>query len=86
MACLTGILAQARIYLPWTPVPITGQTIAVILAGILLGKCWGSISMAIYGIMGIAGIPWLSGATSGWGPTSGYLLGFYSGRITHRAF
>ncbi len=76
MACLTGLLAQARIYLPWTPVPITGQTIAVMLAGMLLGKCWGGISMAIYGIMGIAGIPWLSGATSGWGPTSGYLLGF----------
>lgn len=76
MVCLTGILAQVRIYLPWTPVPITGQTIAVMLAGMLLGKCWGSISMAIYGIMGIAGIPWLSGATSGLGPTSGYLLGF----------
>ena len=41
MAGLTGILAQTRVYLPWTPVPITGQTFAVLMAGVLLGKNWG---------------------------------------------
>ena len=36
MACLTGLLAQARIPVPWSPVPITGQTFAVLLAGVLV--------------------------------------------------
>jgi len=40
MACLVGLLAQARITLPWTPVPITGQTFGVLLAAVLLGQWW----------------------------------------------
>jgi len=80
MAALTGILAQVRVYLPWTPVPITGQTFAVLMAGVLLGKNWGGISQAIYVTLGIAGIPWFSGAKGGYaalaGPTGGYLIGF----------
>ncbi len=80
MAGLTGLLAQARVYLPWTPVPITGQTFAVLMAGVLLGKNWGGISQAIYVILGVAGIPWFSGAKGGYaalvGPTGGYLIGF----------
>lgn len=80
MAGLTGILAQARVYLPWTPIPITGQTFAVLLAGILLGRYWGGISQAIYVTLGVAGIPWFAGAKGGYaalaGPTGGYLIGF----------
>lgn len=80
MAAVTGLLAQARVYLPWTPVPITGQTFAVLMAGILLGKNWGGISQAIYVLLGAAGIPWFSGAKGGYaalaGPTGGYLIGF----------
>jgi len=38
MACLVGLLAQARIPLPWTPIPITGQTFGVLLAAVLLGS------------------------------------------------
>jgi len=80
MATLTGILAQVRLFLPWTPVPVTCQTFAVFLAGIVLGKYWGGISQVIYVSLGIAGIPWFNGATGGYavimGPTGGYLLGF----------
>ena len=80
MACLTGLVAQIRIPLPFTPIPITGQTFAVLLAGILLGKNWGGISQIIYASLGIAGIPWFSGATGGTaillGPTGGYIIGF----------
>jgi biotin transport system substrate-specific component len=80
MAVATGILAQVRLFLPWTPVPVTCQTFAVLLAGIVLGKYWGGISQLIYVALGIAGIPWFSGATGGYsaimGPTGGYLLGF----------
>ncbi len=80
MAGLTGLLAQVRVVLPWTPVPITGQTFAVLMAGVLLGKNWGGISQIIYVILGAAGIPWFAGAAGGYayltGPTGGYLIGF----------
>jgi len=80
MACLIGLLAQARILLPWTPVPITGQTFAVLLAAVLLGRWWGGVSIAIYLGLGIAGVPWFNGWSGGIaslvGPTGGYLIGF----------
>lgn len=76
MAALTGLLAQARIPLPWTPIPITGQTLAVLLAGVLLGRRWGGISLAIYAGLGIAGVPWFSNWGSGLGATCGYIIGF----------
>jgi biotin transport system substrate-specific component len=76
MAALTGLLAQARIPLPWTPIPITGQTFAVLLAGVLLGRRWGGISMAIFAGLGFAGLPWFSGWESGLGATGGYIIGF----------
>ncbi len=80
MACLTGLLAQIKIFLPWTPVPITTQTLAVLLAGVLLGRRWGGISQAIYVVMGVAGIPWFANFSGGYsvlfGPTGGYLIGF----------
>lgn len=80
MACLTGLVAQIKISLPWTPVPITGQTFAVLLAGVLLGRGWGGISQAIYVVMGVIGIPWFANFSGGYsvlfGPTGGYLIGF----------
>lgn len=80
MACVTGLLAQARIPLPWTPVPITGQTYAALLAGVLLGQWWGGASMVIYTVLGIAGVPWFTGWAGGIshliGPTGGYIFGF----------
>jgi biotin transport system substrate-specific component len=80
MAGVTGLLAQVRISLPFTPVPITGQTFAALMAGVLLGSGWGGLSMAIYAGLGIAGLPWFNGWTAGVahlaGPTGGYLIGF----------
>ncbi len=79
-ACLTGILAQMRFYVPWSSVPITGQTFAVLTSGIVLGGAWGGISMMLYLSLGIAGIPWFTGTVGGLsvlqGPTIGYLVGF----------
>lgn len=76
VACLVGLLAQVRFAIPWSPVPITGQTFAVLLAAVLLGRWWGGISMAIYGGLGMAGVPWFSGWASGVGATGGYIIGF----------
>ena len=80
MALVTGLLAQVRVPLPWTPVPMTGQTFAVLLAGVLLGRWWGGISQALYVSLGVAGIPWFAGWAAGYGilagPTGGYLIGF----------
>jgi len=78
-ACLTGLMAQTSFYLPWTPVPITGQTFAVLLGAVLLGR-WGGISQIIYTAAGVAGVPWFAGWKGGLaaiaGPTGGYLIGF----------
>jgi len=80
MACVIGLAAQVRIPLPWTPVPVTGQTLAVLLAGVLLGRWWGGVGVAIYAGLGAAGLPWFSGWAGGVGhlagPTGGYILGF----------
>ena len=79
-AGLTGLFAQMRIMLPWSPVPVTGQTFAVLLAGVLLGKQWGGLSLAIYAGLGAAGLPWFSSWSGGMGhlagPTGGYIIGF----------
>ena len=72
-ALLTAILAQVRFYLPGNVfVPITGQTFAVLLAGVVLGR-WGGISQIMYVGLGAAGIPWFANIT---GTTIGYLIGF----------
>lgn len=80
MACITGLLAQIIIPLPWTPVPITGQTFAVLCSGLFLGKRYGCLSQIMYVIFGIAFIPWFGGMTGGidilLGSTGGYLVGF----------
>ncbi len=79
-ACLTGLLAQVRLPLPWSPIPITGQTFAVLVAGVLLGRNYGGLSQAIYALFGFAGVPWFTGGTGGiaalGGPTTGYIIGF----------
>lgn len=80
MAVLTGLMAQVRLPLPWSPVPITGQTFSVLLAGVLLGNTWAGISMAIYITLGVAGVPWFTGLGAGFahlaGATGGYIWGF----------
>ena len=80
MAAVVGLAAQVRVYLPWTPIPITGQTFAVLLAGIILGRWWGGASLAFYAGAGAMGMPWFTGWSGGMGylagPTGGYIIGF----------
>ena len=80
MACFTGIMAKIIIPLPWTPVPITAQTFAVLCSGLFLGKKYGCLSQILYVILGIAFIPWFGGMTGGievfLGSTGGFLVGF----------
>jgi biotin transport system substrate-specific component len=77
-AAFTGILAQISV--PLWPVPITGQTLAVLLVGSTLGMVRGALSMLAYALLGVIGVPWFSDANSGWGviagPTGGYIIGF----------
>lgn len=79
-ALLTAALAQVRISLGFTPVPVTGQTLAVLLAGASLGAWRGASSQLLYWLMGMVGLPFYSNGTGGWsvatGPTMGYLVGF----------
>ena len=80
MACFTGIMAQIIIPLPWTPVPITAQTFAVLCSGLFLGKKYGCLSQILYIVLGVAFIPWFGGMTGGveilLGSTGGFLIGF----------
>src|SRR5438105_3015773 len=79
-ANVTAESAFIRIDLPFTPVPITGQTLAVLLAGAALGWRRGAASQIVYILEGLAGLPVFAGGTSGLavliGPTGGYLVGF----------
>ena len=73
---LTAVAAQISI--PMSPVPVTGQTFAVLLTGAVLGLSRGALSMALYVILGAAGLPIFTAGKSGFvfGPTLGYLVGF----------
>ena len=79
-ACLVGLLAQVRIPLGFTPVPLTGQTFGVLLAGVTLGAYWGGASMLMYVGIGALGMPWFQQMNSGieyaFGATGGYLVAF----------
>ena len=73
---LTALAAQVTI--PLYPVPLTGQTFAVLLVGTVLGFSRGALSMALYVLLGAAGLPIFQDGASGFafGPTLGYLIGF----------
>lgn len=79
-ALLTGLAAQVRIPLPFTPVPVTLQVLAVILSGLLLGPREGFWSQAVYLLLILGGAPLAAGARGGpgvfLGPTAGYLVAF----------
>jgi biotin transport system substrate-specific component len=79
-ALLTALAAQVTIPLPFTPVPITGQTFAVLLAGAALGSRLGAASQGLYWMLGALGLPFYAEASGGWeaatGATAGYLAGF----------
>lgn len=79
-ALFTALAAQISIPLGFTPVPITGQTFAVLLAGGVLGANRGALSMGLYVALGAIGLPFYADGDGGWtiatGATAGYLVGF----------
>ena len=90
---LIALSAQAAIPLPFTPVPVTLQTFAVILTGCLLGSRRGALAVIAYIAEGSFGLPFFSGGTAGighlLGPTGGYLVGcvasaFLAGLLSER--
>ncbi|MEM2083793.1 MAG: biotin transporter BioY [Nitrososphaerota archaeon] len=80
---LTAIGAYIRIPLPFSPIPITLQTMFTYMAGALLGSKYGALSQLIYILLGISGLPIFAGGGVGFsilfGPTGGYLNGFVIG-------
>ena len=77
--------AQIAFRLPFSPVPVTAQTLAVLLVGALLGSWRGGISLLLYLAEGAAGLPVFAGGAAGTshllGPTGGYLFGFVAGAV-----
>lgn len=77
-AALTTVFAQIAV--PLWPVPITGQTLAVLLVGSTLGAARGAISLGLYALLGLVGLPVFSDGSHGagvlFGPTGGYIVGF----------
>lgn len=94
----TGVVAaaaQVSLPLPFTPVPVTGQTFAVLLVGASLGAGRGMASLVLYVLVGIAGAPVYADGAHGWavmsGATGGYLVGFVAaaaitGRLAERCW
>jgi len=87
--------ARIAIPLPWTPVPITGQTFGILLVAVLLGSGRGTITVVLYLLEGMAGLPVFApigalGIVRFFGPTAGYLLAyppaaFVTGWLAERA-
>lgn len=82
---LAGVFAavlavSAWVSIPFHPVPLTLQTLTVLVAGGLLGRIWGTVSVGVYVLVGVAGVPVFSNGSAGvgvlLGPTGGYLVGF----------
>ena len=72
-----ALSALVVIPLPFTPVPLSLQTFAVLLTGAALGSRRGALSMVLYLLAGVAGVPWFSAHKSGWAFASfGYVVGF----------
>jgi len=78
-ALLTALLAQIEVNVPPSPVPVTGQTLAVGLVGATLGARRGAASLALYALLGLF-LPFYAGGESGWhvvwGASGGYIIGF----------
>ncbi|HYF02763.1 MAG TPA: biotin transporter BioY [Patescibacteria group bacterium] len=77
---LLALSAQIEFFLPFSPVPVTGQTFAVLFLGLMLGSKRGALAVMAYLLEGSAGLPVFSGGGTGAahlvGPTGGYLIGF----------
>jgi biotin transport system substrate-specific component len=83
---LIAVSAQISFRLPFSPVPVSGQTLAVLLTGLFLGRKFGVLAVGAYLFQGAIGLPFFAGGTSGaavlLGPTGGYLFGFLAAAYT----
>lgn len=83
-----ALAAQISISIPVNEglIPITGQTLAVLLVGYFLGEVWGTLAVALYVLLGLLGLPILAEGKAGWsvltGGSGGYLIGFIVGAYT----
>jgi biotin transport system substrate-specific component len=76
---MTALAARITVHLPFTPVPVTLQTLAVVLSGLVLGARGGAVAQLAYLGLIAAGLPFDAnslGPASFFGPTAGYLVGF----------
>jgi len=80
-AALTAAVAPLKIPLGFTPVPITLQTLVVLMSGAMLGPYYGALAMILYVVVGALGLPVFAGGGSGigaiLGPTGGYLISYF---------
>jgi len=80
-AALTAAVAPFKIPLGFTPVPITLQTLVVLMSGAMLGPYYGALAMILYVVVGVLGLPVFAGGGSGigavLGPTGGYLISYF---------
>ncbi len=85
-----AVAAQVAVPIPGSPVPVTGQTLALLLVGFFLGARRGALALALYVAEGIAGLPVFAGGASGpgvlVGATAGYLLAFPPAAFVAGAF
>ncbi len=72
-AAVLGLSAQIAVPLPFTPVPVTGQTFAVLLGAAALGAGRATLGSSLYLVLGVAGVPWF---TATGGASFGYIVGF----------
>lgn len=81
-AGFVGLLAQISFHLSFTPVPITGQTLGVLLAGTALGWRRAGAALVLYAVAGVAGVPWFAAHSSGYASASfGYVVGFAAAAV-----
>ena len=77
---LLAASAQFKMVIPFSPVPITGQTLVVLMIALAYGSRLGAVTVLAYIFAGLRGLPVFAGGTSGWvvmaGPSGGYLVGF----------
>jgi biotin transport system substrate-specific component len=89
-AVLTAVGSFVAVPLPFSPVPITLQTMFCILSGAVLGPVSGAFSQVVYVMLGVAGLPVFSKGGSGAGyligPTGGYIVGFIAGAYVAGVF
>jgi biotin transport system substrate-specific component len=81
---LVVLCAQPFLTIPMLPVPITMQTFAVLLVGSALGPARGAVSLSLYLVLGVAGLPVFANNASGSLldlPTGGYIIGFVAASI-----